>query len=145
MDNKSWHFSFQYDQQKSMLCVWGDHCSYLFLLSVPVWKVARATTAAPVVFAPLDDTYIDGGVKANNPSEFAMTEIRKYYRRKKRDMPHISLLVSVGTGKFSTRKELQYQGDGIPSLMSLIDLLRCAVSGWSAIWVFRGNGCCFFF
>ena len=43
----------------------------------PVWKVARYTTAAPVYFTECDN-YVDGGVKANNPSAFGLTEIQSF-------------------------------------------------------------------
>ena len=39
-----------------------------------VWKVARYTSAAPGFFAACDN-YVDGGVKANNPTAF---EIQDY-------------------------------------------------------------------
>lgn len=48
------------------------------LIAVLVWKVARYTSAAPVYFFP-EDGYIDGGIKANNPTDFALTKIQKYY------------------------------------------------------------------
>ncbi len=43
-----------------------------------MWKVARYTSAAPVHFEP-EDNYIDGGIKANNPTDYALTKIQKYY------------------------------------------------------------------
>ena len=48
------------------------------LTVVPVWKVARYTSAAPLHFYPEDD-YIDGGIKANNPTDFVLTKIQKYF------------------------------------------------------------------
>ena len=40
-----------------------------------MWKVARCTSAAPGYFEPVDK-YIDGGVRANNPSNYALTKIQ---------------------------------------------------------------------
>ena len=42
-----------------------------------VWKVARYTSAAPGFFAECEN-YVDGGVKANNPTAFAITELQDY-------------------------------------------------------------------
>ena len=53
-----------------------------------VWKVARYTSSAPVYFEPgeseeLDSEnrrykFVDGGVKANNPTDYAFTRIQKH-------------------------------------------------------------------
>ena len=69
----------------------------------PVWKVARYTSAAPVLFGESDD-YVDGGVLANNPSESGLTKIQDFHRSRGEKLP-ISLVVSVGCGKYP-RKEL---------------------------------------
>ena len=50
------------------------------------------------------DGYVDGGVLANNPSESGLTKIQSYYRSRGEKLP-ISLVVSVGCGKYP-RKEL---------------------------------------
>ena len=39
--------------------------------------MARYTSAAPVFFME-HGNYVDGGVKANNPTSFALTEIQDY-------------------------------------------------------------------
>ena len=46
-----------------------------------VWKVARYTSAAPVFFAECDN-YVDGGVKANNPTTFGLAEIQDFLSKK---------------------------------------------------------------
>ena len=46
-----------------------------------VWKVARYTSSAPVYFEPGESgehRFVDGGVKANNPTDYAFTRIQKY-------------------------------------------------------------------
>lgn len=46
-----------------------------------VWKVARYTSSAPVYFEPGESEghrFVDGGVKANNPTDYAFTKIQKY-------------------------------------------------------------------
>ena len=63
-----------------------------------VWKVARYTSAGPVRFTEKDN-YVDGGVLAHNPSSAGLTAIQKYYRKKGMKLP-ISLVVSIGTGKY---------------------------------------------
>ena len=68
-----------------------------------VWKVARYTSAAPVLFGE-SDGYVDGGVLANNPSESGLTRIHNYYQGRGEKLP-ISLVVSVGCGKYP-KKEL---------------------------------------
>ena len=53
-------------------------CGHDFYMVVElVWKVARYTSAAPIFFAECDN-YVDGGVKANNPTAFALTEIQNF-------------------------------------------------------------------
>ena len=67
-----------------------------------MWKVARYTSAAPVLFGECDG-YVDGGVLANNPSESGLTRILNHYRSMGEKLP-ISLVVSVGSGKYPIKE-----------------------------------------
>lgn len=66
-----------------------------------IWQAARATTAAPTYFPPItiDEpkppaSYIDGGLKHNNPSALAIEEAGLLWPTVKR-----FTLVSIGTGR----------------------------------------------
>ena len=72
----------------------------LFFRIVPVWKVARATSAAPIFFEPFEGKYVDGGVKANNPCMEALKVIKEYDRSRGHPERHFLLTVSVGTGVY---------------------------------------------
>ncbi|CAE7013494.1 Patatin [Pyrenophora teres f. teres] len=64
--------------------------------NVPVWKVARATSAAPGFFSSKTigtRKFRDGGLIANNPAKLACTEISQMHEHPLR------LLISIGTGK----------------------------------------------
>ena len=56
-----------------------DNKYYIYLHNIIelVWKVARYTSSCPGVFQPKDG-FVDGGVKAMNPSEYALTRIQEY-------------------------------------------------------------------
>ncbi|KAK5256017.1 hypothetical protein LTR16_004200 [Cryomyces antarcticus] len=61
----------------------------------PIWKVARATSAAPGYFSPIDfggRTFRDGGMVANNPSSVALTEVLQMHEQRPK------LLISIGCG-----------------------------------------------
>jgi predicted acylesterase/phospholipase RssA len=65
----------------------------------PIWQAARATSATPAFFPPARITipsppgwYVDGGVRANNPSWEAMVEGKQNWKARK------CFIVSVGTG-----------------------------------------------
>lgn len=69
----------------------------------PIWKVARATSAAPTYFKAVklkeDDEkfeFIDGGFGANNPSLEAYRSVKQL---SKNDSEAVSTLISIGTGK----------------------------------------------
>ena len=65
----------------------------------PIWQAARATSAAPAFFPPARvdipppaGLYVDGGVRANNPSWEAVVEAKKHWKTRK------CFIVSIGTG-----------------------------------------------
>lgn len=74
-----------------------------------IWKVGRATAAAPTFFEPIqigEDFYSDGGLGYNNPADEGYEEVlhaEKYYKNSARQprgqtpVP-IRLLLSIGTG-----------------------------------------------
>ena len=74
---------------------------YSFCTDTLIWEAARATSAAPVYFKHFRN-FMDGGIKANNPSTSALVEIHKYYTDiiKRKDYK-VSCVVSLGCGKFS--------------------------------------------
>lgn len=63
-----------------------------------VWKVAAASSAAPLVFPAVQvqdqDSHIDGGIWANNPIMVGLTEAGCYFDRQFDDV----LALSIGTG-----------------------------------------------
>lgn len=65
-----------------------------------VWEAARATSAAPACFGPIRlrgtnaATFIDGGVRANNPIELVMKEARDIWNSRT-----IGCVLSIGTGR----------------------------------------------
>lgn len=67
-----------------------------------LWKVARYTSAAPLIFDELDD-YVDGGVLANNPSTSGLTVIQDLFHCLGMKLP-ISTVVSIGGGKMPEDK-----------------------------------------
>ena len=59
-----------------MIRSYGDESAY------PAWVAARATSAAPTYFAPMEwdgKLLVDGGVIANNPSIYAYFEAKRLY------------------------------------------------------------------
>ena len=63
-----------------------------------IWKIARATTAAPSYFSAMDiegGPFLDGGLGANNPTSEAWYSIKQ----EKRHNDAVQVIVSLGTGK----------------------------------------------
>jgi uncharacterized protein len=103
----------------------------------PMWRAARATSAAPTYFPPMaldpidrmepQKALVDGGVFANNPAMCALAEaIRRFPGRK-------YLVVSVGTGAdqdqllYSRVKNFGLAGWAVPILKVVFDGVSDAV------------------
>ena len=78
---------------------------FVFIYSTDqyVWKAARATSAAPVYFSHFEK-YIDGGIKANNPSVDGLIKIHESYKGKGSKFK-LSCVVSLGCGTFQRKME----------------------------------------
>lgn len=66
---------------------------------IPIWQVARATSAAPTYFEPLktgDHEYLDGGMGANNPCEEIQGEV---WRMNNNSKNCVRVILSIGTGR----------------------------------------------
>lgn len=75
-----------------------------------IWKIARATSAAPTYFKPMkigSDEYLDGGFGANNPCAEIYDEVLRMNNRAKHC---VGIIVSVGTGK---PPHGRFQGTGL--------------------------------
>ena len=106
---------------------------------MPVWEVARCTTAAPMHF-PEYQGHVDGGVMANNPCTDGLIAICNFYRERRGKKKRIAIVVSVGSGKSPDKKlgaiNLQEQldpkgifsGKVFSAAKNLFSLLETAVS-----------------
>lgn len=86
--------------------------------SIPLWQVARATSAAPTYFKPVkiqDRIFGDGGFGANNPTEELICEVSQMHGNDRKVIP---LVVSIGTG--GKPNPGRYEGDGIWKYINLI-------------------------
>ena len=67
--------------------------------AIPIWKVARATSAAPSFLDPMEidgEKFIDGGFGCNNPAAVAYFEVTQMHNH---NPNFVRLLLSVGTGE----------------------------------------------
>jgi hypothetical protein len=100
------------------------------VLETPIWKIARATSAAPTYFRSIQVDglrLIDGGLLANNPSQHARAEVNSMHRvhpsgpcRLVEGTPEggIRFLVSLGTGKQASQAITR--GAGLPKVVSIV-------------------------
>ncbi|KAF1849072.1 FabD/lysophospholipase-like protein [Cucurbitaria berberidis CBS 394.84] len=72
--------------------------------NIPIWQVARATTAAPTYFDPVpiqNNTFGDGGLGSNNPVQEIFWEVATMHGN---NASVINLVVSIGTGQADSVK-----------------------------------------
>ena len=79
------------------------------LHSARIWEVARATSAAPSFFDPVQigrfgEGFSDGGTGANNPVQTVWNEAQRIFLREGQMLEdNLKCLVSIGTGKPSLK------------------------------------------
>ena len=89
---------------------------------VPIWQVARATSAAPTYFKPVEIDnieYLDGGFGANNPCLEMYYEVRKMNNNAQKSAKFI---LSVGTGR--NKSDSRFKGGGLSRYWNYIIFAR---------------------
>ena len=89
---------------------------------IPIWQVARATSAAPTYFKPpvIDGLeYVDGGFGANNPCVEIYEEVRRMNNNSKRCA---SIILSIGTGKNNEAR--RFKGAGFQRYLNYANFAR---------------------
>ncbi|KAK7513937.1 acyl transferase/acyl hydrolase/lysophospholipase, partial [Phyllosticta citriasiana] len=92
---------------------------------MPIWQVARATSAAPTYFEPLKAEgfmFKDGGLGTNNPASVALQEVTQLHEQKP------LLLLSIGTGRATVNDDEDSTSDtaavpGGPKIPSFLEPL----------------------
>lgn len=89
---------------------------------VPIYQVARATSAAPTYFKPAkigDLEYLDGGFGANNPCIEIYDEVRKMNNNSE---SCVHIIVSIGTGK--NNELARFGGDGVSRYWNYLNFAK---------------------
>lgn len=81
---------------------------YKPLVNEYLWKACRASGAAPTYFKHYE-SFIDGGMMANNPTLDSITENENYnvaleMMKQEHECEHLNLVLSIGTGRFPRKK-----------------------------------------
>ena len=90
---------------------------------IPIWEVARATSAAPTYFEPVKIDgleYIDGGFGANNPSDELYREVKKMHNGSTKV---VGILLSVGTGLNNSSRRLTDK-TGLSRYLNYINFMK---------------------
>ena len=89
---------------------------------IPIWQVARATSAAPTYFRPpiIDGLeYVDGGFGANNPCVEIYEEVRRMNNNSKKSA---STILSIGTGRNNEAR--RFKGTGFQRYLNYLNFAR---------------------
>ena len=89
---------------------------------IPIWQVARATSAAPTYFKPvvIDGLeYLDGGFGANNPCAEIYHEVKKMNNNAEKC---VSFILSIGTGK--NNNVSRFHGQGMSRYWNYLNFAR---------------------
>lgn len=89
---------------------------------IPIWKVARATSAAPTYFKPMKIDgleYLDGGFGANNPCVEIYDEVRRMNNNTDKCA---KVVLSIGTGQ--NNKMNRFGGSGIQRYLNYMNFAR---------------------
>jgi patatin-like phospholipase/acyl hydrolase len=122
-------------------------------LDIPLWKVVRASTAAPVYFDPemielggKPSVFVDGSVTPyNNPALIAaLTAVLPCYRVDWTPGPENIRLVSVGTMRFSTALTAKMGKLWLGNNVSLIPSALIQGIAWQQDYMCRCLGECIF-
>jgi hypothetical protein len=111
--------------------LWPPPLNYGVSIKHEIWKVCRATSAAPFYFKSQvigDEEYCDGGAGANNPTLIAIKEVNHLHRNRLR------IVASFGTGKpvkksiFRRRGNQLYLGPAIDHAHGLLKTATAALT-----------------
>lgn len=89
---------------------------------IPIWQVARATSAAPTYFKPpvIDGLeYVDGGFGANNPCAEIYNEVLVMNNNSKECA---SIILSIGTGRNNEAR--RFKGTGFQRYLNYLKFAR---------------------
>jgi hypothetical protein len=89
--------------------------------NIPIWQVARATTAAPTYFDPIpiqNNTFGDGGLGSNNPVQEIFWEVATMHGN---TGSVVDLIVSIGTGQADG---VTFHSEGLGKLFSYINATK---------------------
>jgi len=143
----------QWPLTNNLLAMFNDRSLADCNLNIPLWKVVRASTAAPVYFDPevielggKPYVFVDGAVTPyNNPALIAaLTAVLPCYRVDWTPGPENIRLVSVGTMRFSTALTVQVGKLWVGNNVSLIPSALIHGIAWQQDYLCRCLGECIF-